>query len=76
MRLISLMWISKRISGGLQFTLSIHWPWDRLLLGYLSQDSADEIKGISVFQGQLHLLILTLDITRVHLSEYPTDEEQ
>lgn len=70
MRLLSLLWVSQRISGGLQLALSIHWPWDLFLIGYASEEVDDiVVSGSSVYSGALYFGLITLTITRVYLPE-------
>lgn len=78
MTLFRLLWISRKISGGLEFELSIHWPWEQLLIGYAGVEADDVgVKGSAVYRGALYLLILTLDVTKVYLpEEYWKDEQK
>lgn len=70
MRLLRLLWISKRISGGLEVELYLRWPWEQLLVGYAGMDAEDvALKGTAVYRGALYLLVFSVELMKIHIPE-------
>lgn len=71
MTLFRILWISRKIRGGLQVAINFHLPWDRLLMGYASADlgELEQSDSHTAFKGSLFIPLFELEIVRIRVTD-------
>ena len=77
MDILKVMWISRKISGGLQFALKFWMPWDRILIGYAGADvESEQVADADAFKGSLFILCFELEFIRIRINPELWDETE